>query len=309
MRKLFILIAIFIAIFITACSSAFPVKFNTDDSLKLLKKGPDYRLYEHKRGLMLLKASENDNDPFSLFNKIKNDKQVTLKSMFDINIRVDEYTKLGFDVKDIKFNEYRPIIIGENNISGIISEIATVEDNKYRELIIFNSKNKGYYLYYVSDLSDDGLYKIVEGISLIGSESDFSEEITADIRIVANLDLGQDKEGRPYTLVYKKKDEIARAANKKLTDNEWLGIVAWIGSNKREIQDATIDVQVETGGKIIKNNYNAFFDLDPKEACEYSLLVPIDKGISKDDINEIINTMRITLRYKEKGIEKSKELK
>lgn len=309
MRKLLILTAILMAIFVTACSSAFPVKFDTEDSLKLLKKGADYRLYEHKSGLILLKAFENNNDLFSLFNKIENDEQVTLKTMFNINIRADDYTKLGFDVETIKFNEYRPIIIGKNNISGIISEITTVEDNKYRELIIFSSKKKDYYLYYISDLRDDGLYKIVEGISLTGSESEFSEDITADIRIVAYMGLGQDKEGRPYTLVYKKKDEIARAVNKKLTDNEWLGIVAWIGSNKKEIQDATIDVQVETGGKNIKNNYNAFFDLDPKEACEYSLLVPIDKNLSKTDINEIINNLRITLRYKEKGLEKRKELK
>lgn len=309
MRKPLVFTLIFFMLVISACSAnPFRIKLTADDSVKLLKKGADFRLYEHERGFVLLKTVVSTKDALTLQNEIANSEQANLRALFDVKLRPDDNSQLGFENEKIQFGEYRPIIIGNSSISGVISEI-TADDNRYRELVIFCSEGQAYFLYYISAIRDNGLYKIIDGISRLDVPSNNGLDITTDLKIAPNLDIGKDKEGRPYTVIYKKKDEIARAASSSFSEGEWIGIVIWIGNGKKDIQDATIDAKVELNGKIIKNNHNAFFDLEPQEACEYSLLIPLEPNLTKNEISKLIDEMQITLRYKENGAEKLQQLK
>lgn len=309
MRKPLVFMLIFMLFVINACSSnPFGIKLPTGDYVKLLNKGADFRLYEHERGYVLLKAISSSKNAQTLQNELNKSQQANLQAFFGINLRADDYAKIGFDNEKIQFGEYRPINIGKSNISGVVSEI-TANDNRYRELVIFCSAGRAYLLYYISAIRDNSLYKIVDGISSTEAPKNNGLDITTDLTIVPNLDIGHDKEGKPYAVIYKKKDEIARAASKSFSYQEWIGIVVWIGNGKKDIQDATIDAKVELNGRIIKNNYNAFFDLEPHEACEYSLLLPIEPDLSKNEISKLIDEMQITLRYKENEAEKLQQLK
>ncbi|PKM90184.1 MAG: hypothetical protein CVU87_03035 [Firmicutes bacterium HGW-Firmicutes-12] len=309
-RKLLYPFILVLVIAVSACTfSPFPLEIKTDDTLKVIKKGADFRIYAHKRGYILLKSFESNQDSLSLFNKLKESGQDFLKSNISISSKVIDNEELGFDLKMYSINEYRPIIVGENNIYGVIAEIETNEDKRYRELIVFSSEGRGYFLYYISDIKNNILFQVVKNISLIDSQSVFGDDISADITITVDHNLGQDKDGKPYIIVYKKKDQIVRAARQKEPDKEMIGIFIEICSNNKDIKEATIDVMVELDGDTYKNNGNAYFSLEPQEICEYKMLLPIDKDVTKTNTSYLTDTMKIILRYKENGVEISKVLK
>jgi hypothetical protein len=304
-RKLLypLIIALFI-VSLSACSfSSFPLEIKTDDTIKVVKRGADFRLYKHKKGYILLSSFESNQNALSLFNEFKASKQGFLKSIASIDTKAFENVEMGFDLETYTIKEYRPIIVGENNVYGVIAEIETNEDNRYRELLVFSSEGKGYYLSYISEEKNNFLYQFAKNISFINSQSAFGEDISADITITGDYNLGQDKEGKPYFIVYKKKDQIAKAARQLEPNKEMIGIRIQIGSNNEDIKEATIDVKAEMDGEIFKNTGNAYFSLAPQEVCEYSILLPIDKDMDKTEMSRLIDALKITLRYKNNGLE------
>lgn len=309
MRKLIPAI-LFIAIILGGCMPvAFPLEITLDESLKLQNEGSDFRLYAHPRGYVFIRALASKQGALSLLNEAKKDPARSLAALFDLPGKPVNTTKIGFDLPECTFSEYRPIVVGESNIYGFISEIKTTEDEYYRELMIFCTEGMAYYLCYVSKLQDDTFYKFIQGIKQKDSPPAVKDDIYTDITITGHLDLGQNEQGEPYVLVYKKKDEIARAARNEEPDKEWLGIVVSITSNARSIQEATIDVEAQLNGKVYRNNSNAYFNLAAHEACEYSLRFPVEKTLSKEQIRQLIDEMTISLRYKENGVQQIKIIK
>lgn len=309
MRKL-ILAVLFIAIILGGCMpAAFPLEINLDKSLELIKEGSDFRLYAHPRGYVFIRTLAGSHDALSLLKEAKKDPARSLAALFDLPGKPVNTAKIGFNLPECTFSEYRPIVVGESNIYGIISEIKTTKDDHYRESAIFCTEGKAYYICYVSKLQDDTFYKFIQGIKPEGSSPAGKEDIFTDITITGHLDLGQNEQGQPYVLVYRKKDEIARAARQEEPDKQWLGIVVNIRSNARSIQEATIDVEAQLNGKVYQNNSNAYFNLAAHEVCEYSLRFPVEKTLSKEQIRQLTDEMKISLRYKENGVQQIKVIK
>ncbi len=156
MRKPLVFTLIFFMLVISACSaSPFRIKLTAGDSVKLLKKGADFRLYEHERGFVLIKTVVSTKDALTLQNEMTKSEQANLQALFDIRLRADDYLKLGFDNKKSNLGNIVRLL-SVIAMFRVISEI-TGSRIRYRELVIFCSEG-GLLPLFISEIRDITVY-------------------------------------------------------------------------------------------------------------------------------------------------------
>lgn len=305
MRKLSTLLIILLFV-LPACSAwSFPLEVETG-SFEQVEKGKDFVVFSHPKGYILVKALDSTKSAQSLFEECTG--ASSLNAVFATSLTPFNAKELGLG-RDYTLGEMRPIIISQNNVCGLIAEVKTPEDTKYREFLVFSHNGKAYYLYYLSESKDNTFYDFVKKIRIKGANTAFGDSIATNATITGHIDLGRDEKGRPFFVVCKKKDQIMKAAWHSQEDEEYLGIEVYINSNSHNITEATVDAEASFEGTVLKTNLHTYFSLNRQEVCQYCFLLPIGKHHSKTEIVRIIDSLQITLRYQEDGIKKELAIK